>query len=132
MLSRREQERKSIRLISEAGEEGLLQIKMRKMLGANSSEGSRIALNLLEKGVIKRQKELHGGRWTYRLISIKKPVTVDSIMDCPCMNCDDIEKCSPGHFVSPIDCPRLTDWIKEGTENEKVLVSLYKDRIKKY
>ena len=119
MLSRREQESKSIRLISEAGEEGLLQIKMRKMLGANSSEGSRIALNLLEKGVIKRQKELHGGRWTYRLYFTRKPVALNSIIDCPCMACDDIEKCIPGHFVSPIDCPRLNDWINEGTEKKR-------------
>jgi predicted transcriptional regulator len=123
MLSRIEQERKSIRLISEAGEEGLLQIKMRKMLGTNSSEGARIALKLLEKGVIKQQKELHGGRWTYRLYSIRKPVALNSIIDCPCMACDDIERCIPGHFLSPIDCPLLTDWINEGTEKEKALVS---------
>jgi len=124
MVSGEELERQAFRLIHDASSEGILQIEMRKILGVDSREGSRIALKFLEREVIERQKELHESRWTYRLISIKKPFTVDSIMTCPCMNCDDIEKCSPGHFVSPIDCPRLTDWINEGIEKEKVLVSL--------
>ena len=70
-----------------------------------------IALKFLERGVIKRLKELHEGRWTYRLISLQKLVTVESIIDCPCMACDDINKCTPGLFVSPLLCIKLTYWI---------------------
>ncbi|MCW3990615.1 MAG: hypothetical protein NWE88_11145 [Candidatus Bathyarchaeota archaeon] len=61
--------------------------------------------------MIKRQRELHDGRWTYRLFSLRKLVTVNSIIDCPCMICDDIHRCVPGGIVSPLLCKKLTCWI---------------------
>ena len=116
MSARRERDESAFQLILESGEEGILQSEMCKILGADSQEGSRIAVKFLEREAIKRQRELHDGRWTYRLISIKKPVTINSIMTCPCISCEDLEKCTPGRFVSPINCPHLTEWINEGTE----------------
>lgn len=80
--------------------------------GQGSLAGSR------RKGVIKRQRELHEGRWTYRLISLKKQITIDSINDCPCMPCENIEKCDPGLFVSPILCEKLTNWLNAKTNVE--------------
>jgi len=104
-------------LILESGEEGILQIEMRNILGVDSQEGSRIALKFLNREVIKRQRELHDGRWTYRLFSVKKPVTVESIMDCPCTACNDIDRCTPGNIVSPRLCKKLTYWIDLNTDN---------------
>jgi len=111
MTSGEELERQAFQLIHDAGSEGILQIEMHKILGADSRDGSRIALKFMEREVIKRRKELHEGRWTHRLVSTKKPVTIDSIMGCPCTACYDIERCVPGRFVSPIDCTCLTEWI---------------------
>jgi hypothetical protein len=115
MLTRREKEDRALKLISEAGDEGLLQVEMWKRLGVNSKKGARIALNLEENGRVERKKELHEGRWTYRLFSTINPITIDSIRDCPCAACEDIERCIPGQHVSPIDCTRLTEWIHEGS-----------------
>jgi len=115
----REQKR-AFQLILEAGEEGILQSEMWKRLESNSQMGSRIAYKLERGGRIRRQRELHEGRWTYRLISLRKPVTVDSIIDCPCMACNDIERCTPGLLFSPLHCTRLTNWIHLNTGAELV------------
>lgn len=111
-MSRRERERKAFWLILDAGDEGLLQVEMWRRLSLNDREGSRIALKFEKMGFVERQRvSLGGGRWTYRLISLKKPVTIDSIRDCPCAACNEIERCIPGRHVSPVNCPILTDWI---------------------
>ena len=112
MISREELERQAFQLIHDAGGDGILQIEMRKILGADSREGSRIALKFLEREVIKRRRELHEGRWTYRLFSLKNSVTFNSIMGCPCTACDDMDRCAPGRFVSPLLCKKLTYWIE--------------------
>ena len=113
---KKENEKRAFQLILESGEYGILQSEMRKILGANSTEGSRIALKFFDIEIIKRQKELHESRWTYRLISLKKTVTVDSIFDCPCMACNEINKCTPGLLVSPLSCKKLTYWIDLNTD----------------
>jgi len=118
MSVKREREKRAFQLILESGEEGILQIEMRRILGADTREGSVIALKFLKGGIIKRLKELHESRWTYRLISTRKPITVESIIDCPCMACNDIERCIPGLLVSPFLCKKLTYWLDINTDNE--------------
>jgi len=113
---KREKENRAFQLILESDEEGILQIEMLKILGVDSREGSSIALKFLKRELIKRQRELHDGRWTYRLISVKNPINVDSIMDCPCMACNDIDRCTPGSFVSPLLCKKLTYWFDLNTD----------------
>ena len=107
-------------MIQAAGGEGILQMEIWKTLGVYSREGSRMALKFLEMGYIERVKELHEGRWTYRLFSTKKPVTIDSISDCPCMTCYDIDRCIPGSFASPTLCKKLTYWIALNTDTDHV------------
>ena len=111
----RDRERKAFQLICEAGEEGLLQMEVWKRMGVSNKEGSRIARKFEEEGIIKRQKELREGRWTYRLTSLRKLLTLDSILDCPCIVCDDIDRCTPGGRISPSFCPKLTCWIELNT-----------------
>ncbi len=110
--------RQAFRLIQNAGSDGILQVEMWKILGTDNRKGSRIALKLLKRGVIERRKELHDSRWTYRLFCLKKPITFDSIMDCPCTACNDIDKCTPGSFISPLLCKKLTNWIDINTKTE--------------
>jgi hypothetical protein len=104
-------EKRALQLINEAGEEGILQSKMWKNLDVTSREGSRLALKFEEKGVVERRKVLHGGRWTYKLFSQTKPVTIDSIKDCPCIICEELDKCFSGGQLSPLQCLHLTVWI---------------------
>jgi len=118
MISREELERRAFRLIHDSGCDGILQMEMWKILGIRSQYASMIALKFLKIGVIERRKELHEGYWTYRLISLSTPVTVDSIIDCPCTACNDIDKCTPGLPVSPTLCKKLTYWIDLNTDTE--------------
>ena len=60
-------EKKSFEIISAAGNNGILQSDLWRRLDINSREGSRIATNLENKGLIRRSRELYEGRWTYRL-----------------------------------------------------------------
>ena len=115
-------ERKALSLVLEAGEEGILQSDMWKSLGVTSREGSRLALKFEEKGAVERRKVLHEGRWTYKLFSQSKAVTIDSIKDCPCMICEDIDKCFTGGEISPLHCPYLTVWIDPNFVPPKVLM----------
>jgi len=114
MSIRRDLDKRAFQLILEAGDEGVLQSEMWRRLGISDKYGSKIASGLEEKGAIKRQRELHESRWTYRLISLKKPITVNSIIDCPCMTCDEMDKCFPRGHINPNLCIILTQWIHEG------------------
>jgi len=118
MSVKREREKSAFQLVLESGEEGILQSEMWKRLESNSQTGSTIVRKLERRGIIKRQRELHDNRWTYRLISLMKPVTVDSIIDCPCTACNDINKCTPGLLISPILCTKLTYWLDINTDAE--------------
>jgi len=118
MSVKREREKRAFQLILESGEEGILQSEMWKRMESNSQTGTIIARKLERMGIINRQRELHDGRWTYRLISLQKPVTVESIIDCPCTACDDINKCTPGLLISPLHCKQLTYWLDINTDIE--------------
>jgi DNA-binding Lrp family transcriptional regulator len=111
MSPSREMEEKAKKLLYKAGEEGVLQSELWKELGASSREGSRLALKFEEDGVVDREKELNDGRWTYRLYYKKKPVTLTSIEDCPCLVCPDIDKCFVGGGRDPYTCLYLSSWI---------------------
>ena len=112
-------ERKALQLIFSVEEEGLLQSEMWKRLDVSSREGSRLALKFEEKGVIERRKVLHEGRWTYKLFSKRKFVTLESIKDCPCLPCDEIEKCFSTGSRSPINCSQLSEWIEAQAREEE-------------
>ncbi|MGB9854269.1 MAG: transcriptional regulator, partial [Candidatus Bathyarchaeales archaeon] len=88
-------EQKALQIITNTGNEGLLQSELWRKLGASSREGSRIALKLESKGLVRREKELCNGRWTYRLYPKRLPASINSILDCPCMMCPDGQRCGP-------------------------------------
>jgi hypothetical protein len=98
----------------------VLQSDLWRELGASSREGSRVSIKLEEKGLIRREKELQEGRWTYRLYPKRLPASIETIIDCPCLLCPDNARCDPTTAISPKSCPKLTDWIlnlgKEKTE----------------
>ena len=104
-------EQRALRLIYDAGDEGLLQSELWKLLDVSSREGSRLAKKFEEKGRIVRDKILNDGRWTYKLFSKNEPVTLDSVRGCPCLICSEVEKCFRGGTQDPVYCLLLTAWI---------------------
>ena len=111
MPRRNELEHKALDVISNNGTDGVLQSELWRKLDATSREGSRIALKLETKGLILREKELYEGRWTYRLFPKRKPASLNSIIDSPCLMCPNDPRCGAWSPISPNDCPRLTMWI---------------------
>jgi DNA-binding Lrp family transcriptional regulator len=108
---KRETERKALNLIYDAGEEGLFQTEIWKLLDLSSREASRIVKKFEEKGNVYRERVLNNGRWTYKIFLSREFVTLESIEDCPCLVCPDINKCFRGGQKDPAICLDLTAWI---------------------
>jgi hypothetical protein len=115
-------EQKALQFIINTGYEGVLQSELWRKLGASSREGSRIAIKLENKGLIRREKELRNGRWTYRLYPKRLPASIDSIADCPCLMCPDNPRCDPSSSISPHNCERLTEWLISTAQAEYGLI----------
>jgi hypothetical protein len=111
MPKRDDIEYKALHFISNTSSQGVLQSDLWRRLGASSREGSRIALKLENKGLIRREKELRAGRWTYRLFPKRRPASITSISECPCLMCIDDPRCGAWGAITPHGCERLTSWI---------------------
>jgi hypothetical protein len=111
MPKRNDLEQKALHFVVNTGYQGVLQSELWRELNASSREGSRVAIKLEEKGLIRREKELEGGRWTYRLYPKRLPASIETIVDCPCLMCADNARCDPTTAISPKSCERLTVWI---------------------
>src|SRR3989339_2126231 len=111
MPKRNDLEQKALHYVVGTGYQGVLQSDLWRELGASSREGSRVSIKLEEKGLIRREKELQEGRWTYRLYPKRLPASIETIVDCPCLLCPDNARCDPTTDISPKSCPKLTDWI---------------------
>jgi hypothetical protein len=112
MPKRNDLEQKALQFVVSTGKEGVLQSELWRELDASSREGSRVAIKLEEKGLIHREKELRGGRWTYRLFPKRLPASIESIADCPCLLCKDNQRCDPTTAISPKTCGKLTEWLR--------------------
>lgn len=110
-------EYKVLQIVKKAGSEGILQSQLWKEMSATSREGSRISLKLERAGLIYRHRELHGGKWTFKLIAKKRSVSVDSISDSPCVFCIEQNKCGVGSIISPNNCSNLTEWMDNQVQN---------------
>jgi hypothetical protein len=121
MPKRNDLEHKALQFVMNTGPEGILQSELWRHLGASSREGSRISIKLENKGLIRREKELQEGRWTYRLFPKRLPASIDSIADCPCMMCVDNPRCDPASSVSPQNCERLTEWLLSSSHAPAIL-----------
>jgi len=91
--------------------EGMIQSELWKKLKLTSRDGSRMALKLERMGIISREKILEKGRWTYKLIIKKTPVSTQSIGDAPCLTCPVEQKCSLEGEISPRTCQLIEDWV---------------------
>ncbi len=105
-----------LHIIKNTQEEGILQSELWKRIEADSREGSRTILRLEKKGLIERRKELHDGRWTYRILARHRFSRIDSIKDVPCAFCDLEAKCSQSALQNPSKCEKLTKWLETMAE----------------
>ena len=118
MPRRNELEHKALHVIANNGNDGVLQSELWRKLDATSREGSRIALKLETKGLIRRERELFEGRWTYRLFPKRKPASLNSIINSPCLMCPNDARCGAWSTISPNGCQRMTEWILNLTQRE--------------
>jgi hypothetical protein len=108
---RNDLEKRAQKLILDNSTDGILQRDMWRELHATSREGSRISLRLETKNLIKRERELANGRWTYRIYINKRPLEIDSILEVPCIICENIQNCEMGGDISASTCDILTQWL---------------------
>jgi hypothetical protein len=111
-------EYKVLQIIKESGSQGILQSQLWKRIGATSREGSRISLKLEKAGLIERIRELHDGKWTYKLIAKKRIVSLDSVIDIPCIFCLQQDKCDVEGSISPTTCKRLSEWLEKESHQD--------------
>ena len=115
---------KVYKLVVEHGSDGVLQSELWKELVLTSRDGSRLAIRLERRGMIRREKVLDGGRWTYKLTPLRMPVQIRSIEEAPCLTCPYEAKCSLTGVVSPLSCPWISEWVvKEFRETLTMEVS---------
>ena len=98
-------------IIISYGTDGMLQTELWKKLKLSSRDGSRLALKLERLGMITREKILEKGRWTYKQIIRKAPVTTKSIENPPCLVSPEESKCSLNNEISPKTCQYIEDWV---------------------
>jgi hypothetical protein len=98
-------------ILAERESDGMFQSELWKKLKLSSRDGSRLALKLERMGTITREKLLEKGRWTYRLIIKKSPVSTQSIENAPCLVCPVEQKCSIDGEISPKSCQLIEDWV---------------------
>jgi len=98
-------------ILAERESDGMFQSELWKKLKLTSRDGSRLALKLERMGTITREKLLENGRWTYKLILKKTPISTQSIENAPCLVCPVEQKCSLEGEISPRNCQFLEDWV---------------------
>ena len=101
----------ALQVIMDKGSTGILQSDLWKELSASSREGSRISIKLEGKKLVRRERELNNGRWTYRVFIKRHPVNIDPIMDVPCVSCEELTKCEAESEVSPVTCRQMDKWL---------------------
>lgn len=111
---------KVYKLIVEHGKDGILQSELWKTLNLTSRDGSRLAIRLEKRGIIKREKILNSGRWTYCLIPLRLPVQIKSIETLPCIICSDEGKCTCNGLITPYKCIRLERWVLQEYKEKQV------------
>lgn len=108
---------KVFRTIIGNGKDGILQSELWKELDLTSRDGSRVAIRLEKRSLIRREKMLENGRWTYKLFAVKLPVDTASIEKAPCLTCPVEHMCSLDGTYSPTSCNFLESWIVTSFEN---------------
>lgn len=98
-------------ILAKSQSEGMFQSEVWRRLKLTVRDGFRLALKLEWLGIISREKVLEKGRWTYKLLLKRTPISTRSIIDAPCLTCPVEQKCTPDSEVSPYTCDLIRDWV---------------------
>ena len=120
---------KSLRIITNNGRDGIVQSKLWKELDLNSRDGSRVAISLEKRSLIRRVKFFDSGRWTYRLLPAKLPISIDCIESAPCLSCPVEHMCSTDSPYSPHSCGLVEDWITVSFQDRAQIKQKIQDNI---
>lgn len=107
-------------LVAKRGDNGMFQSELWKKLKLSSRDGSRLALKLERQHLVKREKILENGRWTYKLKIAHVPVTTQSIESAPCLICPVESKCTLEGEISPKTCPLIEQWVLTELSTKKI------------
>ena len=102
---------KVLDIVAKRGDDGIFQSELWKKLKLSSRDGSRLSLKLERQNLIKREKVLESGRWTYKLKIAHVPVGTQSIESAPCLICPVEQKCTLEGEISPRTCPLIEQWV---------------------
>lgn len=109
--------------ILKSGEGGIFQTDLCKVFSLDSRDGSRLVSNLERRLLISRERTLYKGRWTYKVVGKKSPVSVEfskkpieitSVEDAPCFSCTYQHLCSSEDETSeysPAKCVWIEEWV---------------------
>ena len=106
-------------IVAKSGDEGMFQSDLWKKMKLTSRDGSRLALKLERQHIVKREKVLENGRWTYKLKIAHAPVGTKSIEAAPCLICPVEQKCTLEGEISPRTCPLIEQWVITELANVK-------------
>jgi len=106
-------------ILAERESSGMIQSELWKKLKLTSRDGSRLALKLERMGNITREKILEKGRWTYKLLIKKSPISTTSIENAPCLICPVEQRCSLDGEISPQTCQWIEEWVTTNTSSLK-------------
>ncbi len=106
-------------ILAEREFSGMIQSELWKKLKLTSRDGSRLALKLERMGNITREKILEKGRWTYKLLIKKTPISTTSIENAPCLICPVEQRCSLDGEISPRTCQWIEEWVTTNTSSLK-------------
>ena len=102
-----------------SSEGGVIQSLLWGMLGVDNREGTKAVLNLVRKGLIKREPIIYKGRRTYKLIyspervsKVNIIVSLNPVMGIPCFTCRELYRCGPGGYFNPYKCVFLSNFIR--------------------
>jgi hypothetical protein len=112
---------KTFKVITSNGKDGILQSSLWKELNITSRDGSRAAIRLEKRSLIRREKILQDGRWTYKLFAVRLPVDIQCIDHVPCLTCPVEHMCSIDSTYSPNNCNLIEDWTLLSFENSNKL-----------
>jgi len=102
-------------IISQSSE-GILQTDLHKSLKISSKEATQIIRELIKRGIVKREKVLHKGKWTYRLTAKKPEGGLGIIGNLFCLICPLESRCSKDDPKYLIVCRHLEKWAIEKYE----------------
>jgi hypothetical protein len=108
---------KSFKIITQDGKHDILQSNLWKQLEITGRDGSRLALRLEKQSLIKREKILEKGRWTYKLLPIELPVDIVSIDKAPTLMCPVEHMCSEEGSYGPNNCNLIQDWLLSAVDS---------------